>query len=769
MGQSIDKAFQRGLAALQERRPSDAVKAFEDVLRREPRHAGALNLLAIVLTQAGQFQAAEGYLQRALRENPGSDATLYNYGVVLKALKKPADAYDQFSRALAINPSAAATWNNRGAALNDLKRYDEAVNDFDRALSIDPRYAEAAYNKGKALVALVRYADARKAFEQALALNGAFADAWYGLGRVHLLSEQFDQASAAVDRALALAPNLAEAWIARGDISLAGKNDKEAGESYRKAAGINPALAEAWLGQARVAMRSDLHRDALGFLDRAIALRPDFVDAWLERAEIFRKFKEFDQTLACYDRLRQIDPDLKYMGGHRLHMMQHLCEFAPIEAETAALLDRIRGGKQVSFPFPLLSLASTAEDQLRCARAWARDIPEFPALAAAAPYRHPRIRLGYFSADFHEHPVARLMVGVLEEHDRTRFEVTAIGVGADDGSKLRERIKGAADRFIDAREQSDQRTAEVMRELEIDIAVDLTGHTDGGRPMVFARRPAPIQVNYLGYASTMGAGFFDYIIADRIILPDEDRQNYSEQVAWLPDCYMPTDRHRTIAQRTPTRAECGLPEAGFVFCCFNNPFKITPQVFDIWMRLLDVVDGSVLWLSSASAIAMENLRREAERRGVARERLVFAPRLPDIADHLARHRQADLFLDTLPYNAHATACDALWAGLPMVTATGATFAGRVTASLLAAVGMPELVTTSLADYEALALKLARERNRLLELREKLAANRESLPLFDTKRFVRHIEAAYETMCQIHQSGRQPRHFSVDASGIPTRG
>ncbi len=268
---------------------------------------------------------------------------------------------------------------------------------------------------------------------------------------------------------------------------------------------------------------------------------------------------------------------------------------------------------------------------------------------------------------------------------------------------------------------------------------------------VLARRPAPIQVNYLGYSGTTGADFIDYIVADATVIPEQHRTFYSEEVVWLPDCYLITDDRRVIAQRTPSRSECGLPEDGFVFCCFNNTYKLGPETFGVWMRLLTATPGSVLWLSEANATAQANLRREAEQSGVAASRLIFASRLPDVADHLARQRQADLFLDTLPYNAHTTACDALWAGVPLLTCLGTTFVGRVAASLLKAIGLDELITHSLADYEALALKLAHDPTALAALRERLARNKTSFPLFDTARTTRQIETAYTMMWQRYQS------------------
>jgi predicted O-linked N-acetylglucosamine transferase (SPINDLY family) len=359
--------------------------------------------------------------------------------------------------------------------------------------------------------------------------------------------------------------------------------------------------------------------------------------------------------------------------------------------------------------------------------------------------------------------MAYLTVGLFEQHDKSRFETTAISFGPDPGDQFRKRLENSFDRFLDVQTKNDRDLVLLLRELEIDIAVDLMGYTNNSRPAILALRPAPVQVNFLGYAGTMGADTIDYIIADRFIIPEACQSFYTENIVYLPDTYLPTDSTRSIGEHAPARGAAGLPESGFVFCCFNNNYKITPPIFDIWMRLLLEVEGSVLWLVEDNAAAVGNLRHEAEGRGVAPERLVFAPRVK-LEDYLARLRLADVFLDTLPYNAHTTASDALWAGLPVVTCAGSSFAARVAGSLLNAVGLPELITGTLEDYEALALKLARDRDLLAHIKSKLARNRQSFPLFDTERFRRHIESAYQTMWERHQRGEPPASFAVASVG-----
>jgi predicted O-linked N-acetylglucosamine transferase (SPINDLY family) len=382
------------------------------------------------------------------------------------------------------------------------------------------------------------------------------------------------------------------------------------------------------------------------------------------------------------------------------------------------------------------------------------------------PRKHERrgkIKLAYLSSDFREHPISVLIARLIELHDRADFEVIGISFGIDD-SPIRQRLIASFDRFHDARLQSDREVADLIASLEVDIVVDLNGRTDDARPGVLALRPAPIAVNFLGVAGNTGAEFLDYIIADRIVLPDAQQQFYSEKVVYLPDSYLVNDAGREISAHVPTRAEAGLPPDGFVFCAFNNSFKIQPAVFSRWLRLLARVEGSVLWLSRTNDVAIANLRGQAEAHGIDPARLIFAPRIPSSADHLARHRLAGLFVDTLPFNAHTTGADALWAGLPIVTCLGGTFPGRVAASMLHAVGLPELVTHSLDDYEALAIKLAEDPALLEQVRRKLEQNRRTCALFDNDRYRRHLEAAYRTMCEISWRGEAARGFGVKPDG-----
>lgn len=527
---------------------------------------------------------------------------------------------------------------------------------------------------------------------------------------------------------------------------------------------LNPRAADALFLRGAALQKLHRHEEAAGCFDRALALNPGFAEARLNRAASLYRLRRYEEAADDYGRLLETDPDYPFARGNRLFCRLQCCDWRSLSGETAAIQTAMRAGKRVIAPFDAKALFLAAEDELACARIWASDQlagqggpPSFP----PERHRHSAIRVAYVSADFRDGPLATLMAGLFERHDQNRVETVGVSLGRDDGSAMRVRLKGAFRRFIDAGGMSDLEIASLLRQMEIDIAVDLMGFTEGGRPGIFKHRPAPIQVNYLGYPGTIGADWLDYLIADRVVVPDDQRRFYAEEIIYLPDSYLPRDTACKALPVRIARAVEGLPEGAFVFACFNNTYKINPLMFDIWSRLLRAVEGSVLWLPESNRAAMQNLAREAAARGVAPERLVFALFRKAPEQHLARLQLADLFLDTLPYNAHTTASDALWAGLPVLTCLGATFAGRVAGSLLRSLEIPELITESLANYETAALRLARDAKALRAVREKLERHRTTHPLFDEERFARHLETAYLTMWERYERGEAPESFAVE--------
>lgn len=499
---------------------------------------------------------------------------------------------------------------------------------------------------------------------------------------------------------------------------------------------------------------------ALAAFDRLVALAPTDVEAWAGRAKVLYDLSRWEDAVACHDRVLALRPGYEYAKGQRLFARLQAADWAGIGAETADTLSDIRRSLPASPPFQLLALSASAADQRTAAITFTTGArAPSPPKWTGERYAHERIRIAYVSPDFRNHATAFLTAGLFEHHDRSRFETIALSLGPDDGSTLRRvRLPAAFERFIDGRGRGDDALATLIRDLEVDICVDLAGHTTAGPFGALAARPAPVQVNYLGYPGTMGTDCYDYIIGDRIAIPPESRSGYTEKVVYLPDCYQANDDRRPLPA-PPPRAQAGLPDDGLVFCCFNSGYKITPEIFDVWMHLLRSVPGSILWLVAHDAAADRRLRAHAQRCGVDGERLISAPPIP-YDRHIARFRLADIFLDTIPYNGGATVSDALWSGVPVVTCTGEAFASRMAASLLNAVGLPDLVAGDLGDYAAIALALARDPARLDGIKQHLGTGRRSLPLFDTARFTRNLEAAYLTMWRRAQDGLPPAAFAI---------
>jgi predicted O-linked N-acetylglucosamine transferase (SPINDLY family) len=606
----------------------------------------------------------------------------------------------------------------------------EAIDCFLKALSLRPDYVEARANLGNEYQKQDRLVEAASCYRQVLALRPDDVDARNNLGSVLKNQGRVDEAAACFRNVLALDP-----------AHLLANNNL--GTIFQ--------------------MQGNLD-DALVCYRNALAGNPDHAIAQNNLAGLYQVRGERDNAVACYRRALELEPANHGARMNLVHQLQWQCEWSDLEANSGALRRAVRSGGTAPAilisPFSFLALpGATAQEQKLCASQWAQcSYRSGIVLREKLKFDFGRARgeplhIGYLSADFHDHATARLMAELFELHDRNRVRVTAYSCGRDDGSEMRKRLERAFDRFVDIGSVSDEAAATRIYADEVDILVDLKGYTDRSRSSILALRPAPVQVNYLGYPGTMGAAFVDYLIADSFIIPATQRDCYAERVMWLPDCYQPNDRSRP-RPAAPERASCGLPERGLVFCCFNQSYKITPDVFAIWCRLLDAVPGSVLWLLAGNPSAERNLKREGGRLGIEPARLVMARDLPP-KDHLARLQCADLFLDTVPVNAHTTCSDALWMGLPLVTCTGDTFPSRVAGSLLMAMGVPELITTSLNDYAALALELAMNAEARAEIRRKLASNRDGAPLFDSRRFARNLEAVYAQMWHEYIGGGTP--------------
>ncbi|MDA0656196.1 MAG: tetratricopeptide repeat protein, partial [Proteobacteria bacterium] len=736
-------------------------------------HYDALHLLGVLRLQNGAPQEAVTLITRAIRvgevggvrEVGGQDAAAQsNLGLAYRALGQHSQALIALDAAVVLNPDYVDALNNRGAVLEDLERPEEALESYNQAAAADPQHPTAHYNRGGAFRKLDRLEEALAAYDKTLALNPDNPAALCNRGAVLRGLDRLEEALASYDQALDIDPGNAGAhYNSANALRALGRLD-EAVLRYDRALEIAPDHAEAWISRGTTLQHQFRVSAAEDSFRRALDVEPDNFNALIGHGNALNTLKRSADALVCFEKALGIKPETEFLFGHWLHTKQLLCDWDGLEGAFADLGAKVDAGENASTPFPLLATPLSAAQQRSATERYAERA--YP--AAEEPvwkgekYRHDKIRIGYFSADFHLHPVAQLSAELFESHDRSHFEISAYSCGPPSDDPMRRRLTAAFDRFVDLFDATDRAIAERARDDEIDIAVDLGGYTQGARNGIFAQRPAPVQAAYLGYASTMGARYMDYLIADAIVTPEDHRAFYTEKIVSLPECFQVNDSQKVISTLPLTRKHLGLPEAGFVFCAFNNSYKISPETFYIWLRLLHMLDDSVLWLSDAPEPVKVNLAHEAEQFGVDPARLIFAPRFDALHNHLARFRAADLFLDTFPYNAHATASDALWAGLPVLMRAGETYASRVSASLLTAIGLTELITGSVAEYEARALDLAATPAKVAVLKEKLAVNRTTHPLFNTARFTCHLEDAFTEMHRRAESGLAPDHISLSA-------
>jgi len=687
-------------------------------------------LQAQTFQRMGRFVEAIAICRRVLKAAPDDLNANYLMAMLQAQTGDLAKAARFFGATLALKPDFTDARFNLAYALNLLGRHGEAIPLYAQILSVVPHHVGARLNYSNCLKETGLYIDALASYDALIRIMPQSAEAHSNRGLVLEKLNRLDEAFVAYDRAIALKPDYVEAHSNKGAALQKLKRFDEAIACY----------------------------------ERAIGLKHDFAEAYGNRGNALRELRRYEEAAASYERSLALKPDQDFLLGAFAHTSMLMCDWSRHDELRSALKRDVEANRKATDPFSLLGLHDSSALQAMVARRFVQEkYPEISALGPIArrPHAHDKIRLGYFSADLHDHATACLTAEMFERHDRNRFEVIAFSFGPETDDAVQLRLKGAFDQFLDVRFQSDREIAQLAREMEIDIAIDLKGFTGDSRPQIFAERCAPVQVNYLGFPGTMGAPYMDYIVADRVVIPPHNQAHYNESVVYLPGSYQVNDTRRQISERIFTREEVGLPLEGFVFCCFNKNYKITPSTFASWMRILTKVEGSVLWLFEDSPVVATNLRRHAEARGVDGARLIFAKRMA-LADHLARHRLAGLFLDTLPYNAHTTASDALWAGLPVLTLIGDTFAGRVAASLLTAVGLPELIATSQGDYEACAIRLATQPEDLASLKQRLADRRLTSQLFDTRGFVRHIEAAYGVMYDRYRAGLGREHIVVDA-------
>jgi predicted O-linked N-acetylglucosamine transferase (SPINDLY family) len=660
--------------------------------------------LGVTLQELNNHEEAIEYFNKVIGLNSLHSEAHYSKGLSLQRLKKWHDAIASYDIAISINIGHSQAYNNRGMALKELKKLNEALLSLNKSIELSGSNPEAHNSKGLILFELRHFDAAVKEYDIAISIDHYFTEAHNNRGNAFKLQRKYDLALADYDKAIQLDANFSDAHFNKGDaLHHAKKFDK-----------------------------------AILSFDNAIKINPNDAEAYFKRGIILNQQKLFS-GLDNYRKALSINAQLPWLNGAILHSNMVNCVWDDFIDKTMELERKIKSGEKASFNFYVLGLTESAELQMKASETWST---EFPINNSLGPIKsHPakaKIRLGYFSADFYSHATCVLMAELFEKHDKSKFELFAFSFGPNIKDPMRTRVEAAFDQFIDVSTMSDKEIAEFSRMLGIDIAIDLKGSTKDHRFGIFSYRAAPVQVSYLGYPGTMGAEYIDYLIADKTLIPEESQKFYTEKIAYMPHSYQVNDRSRVISDRVFTKKEVGLLEKGFVFACFNSNYKITPDVFDVWARILNSVEGSVLWLFEENKTASANLRKEAQKRGLAPERLVFAPKM-ELSEHLARHKLADLFIDTLPCNAHTTASDALWAGLPVLTCMGESFASRVAASLLNAIEMPELITSSLEEYEQLAIALGNEPQKVQALKQKLELNKLTTPLFDSSLFTKNLE------------------------------
>jgi predicted O-linked N-acetylglucosamine transferase (SPINDLY family) len=650
---------------------------------------------AIQAFQSGNYERADSILVKVIKADSKNLPAFHILGLIKASQKKYKEAIELLGKAVKLDPNEPSLRFNLAKALMDSGAYMESIPHHKKAVELAPNNPEAWLNYGKAFSDLNAYEEALSIYDKALIINPGYAEAFLNKGATLKELKRYEEAIVCAESALRINPNLAEGWVNKG--------------------------------------------------------------------VVLKEFKRYEEVISHYEKALSLKSEIDWLNGELLHTKMKICRWSGFTDNLENITNRLMANEKIANPFPLLALTDGVSLQRKCAEIYAQEkYPFNPALGPITKTKRlegEKIRIGYFSADFHNHATGYLMAELFELHDKQKFEIFGFSFGPIKNDEIRQRLEKSFNQFIEVGDKADVEISQLSRDLNIDIAVDLKGFTQDARMGIFSYRAAPIQVNYLGYPGTLGADYMDYIIADETLIPDHLQLGYSEKVVYLPDSYQANDSKRVIADKKFTRQELGLPETGFVFSSFNNNYKILPAIFDSWMRILNAAEGSVLWLFEDNNFATESLKNEAEKRGIDSNRLVFAKRM-SLPEHLARHQQADLFLDTFPYNAHTTASDALWAGLPIITLMGESFASRVAASLLYAINLPELVTTSRAEYELLAIELAANPLKLNSIKQKLTKNRLTTPLFNAQLFTKNLEATYMQMYERDMADLPPEHITI---------
>tara|TARA_B100001093_G_scaffold491445_1_gene531495 strand:- start:497 stop:2950 length:2454 start_codon:yes stop_codon:yes gene_type:complete len=812
---TIDQALQKGIEAHKAGQVREADKYYTAILKAQPKHPDANHNMGVLAISVDNVQQALPFFKTALEAKPSTAQFWLSYIAALISLERLTDAKAVFMQAkekgakgegfdklekklLQIskpeNPTSQKSVFDKAVRYRDHGEFSQAIDlleddiakssqdpntlallshcliltediekatiQLDNAKRLDPNNALVGWNEVRLLLKNNLVAEAMVIARNT---NKRFPDDVEGmgvLGSCLRANNEIEESLIYLNKAIELNPNYAEALINRGLIKLTRRDTANALADLEKAHRLKPHYAEAHNSAGVIFKDQGKLEEALEAFNKVLALKPGYAGAYYNLGNVLKAQGKLEESIEAYNKALHLKADYVEARAQKLHQQASICDWNSIEKDRK-LIPELGTSKKFISPFSMLPIEDAPErHRLRSEVCAKSNYYRQPLSLTAKPKKKPtRIRVGYFSSDFNEHPVAYLLAKVLEKHDRERFDIFGYSINNSTVDELQKRLIKSFDTFDDVSEISDKDVALISKQNKIDIAVDLNGYTKGNRSAIFGYRLAPIQINFLGYPGTMGAEFIDYIIADQHLIPPENQKYFSEKLIYLPNTYMPTDNSREVSKRHISRSDMGLPDDAFVFCCFNNNYKITQREFDIWMRILSKVKGSVLWLRRSNRIADQNIIKEAQKRNIVASRLVFADRIP-MDEHLARHKFADLFIDTFSFNAHTTASEALWMGIPVITKTGQGFAARVAGSLLNAVGLSELVTETERDYEALIIDLATNPSKLANIKEKLATNLLSQPLFNTDLYTRHLEDGYYRAYQNYFEGNRPKNITV---------
>ncbi len=758
---SVDTVFDLGITFAKANRFKESLCIFSRLCPIKKDDVRIPYNLGLIYSFLGNHKLALEAYDLALNIKPDDIDTLINQGSTYIDIKNYVLALEVLEKAIQINSNIPEAWSNKGIALCNLYLYQDSINAYNEAIKLAPNYYEAWSNKSIPLNKLKQFSEATEACDKAISLKPDYVEAWSNKGNILHGLKHYNEAIIHFDKALSLNPDYAEAWSNKGVTLNVLKRYDDAIAHFDKALSLKHDNAEIWSAKGNSLYQLRRYDEAIVYFDKALSLNSTIPEVWFNKANSLNALKRYDEAISFYEKGLSLNPNVDWVFGDYLHAKMKICNWLNLTESIEEIYKKVMVNEKISQPFNLLSLSDDSKLHKKMSEIYVQSRFPFNHFFEPILKRQgsQKIRLGYFSDDFKNHPVALLIAELFENHDRNKFEIYAFSL-ASASDELRNRLIKGVDHFVNVENLSNDQIVKLAKNLDIVIGIDLTGLTNYSRVTeIFSYRAAPIQVNYLGYPGTLGADYIDYIIADKTLIPEGAQSYYSEKIVYMPDSYQVNDRKRLISRREFTRPELGLPKDGFVFCCFNNNYKILPATFRVWVRILNAVEGSVLWLLEDNPLATENLKKEALNHGLDTKKLVFAKRM-SLPEHLARHRLADLFLDTFPYNAHTTASDALWVGLPIVTFMGESFASRVAASLLNAIGLPELITYTQEEYAALAIELAENPKKLVKIKLKLAKNRVTTPLFNTPLFTKNIEAAYSKMYERYQANLEPKHIYI---------